>query len=246
MRYVTLVRTNLTRLDYMPSRNVIKINITNGYYHVYNRGVEKRIIFEDAQDYKVFLNYLKEYLSPPPSLEERIKPFILKGSSFQGIPHLPKNYFNQLELLAFCLMPNHFHLLIKQKGKGVMANFMRSLATRYSMYFNKKYSRVGPLFQGIYKAVMITNNNHLLHLTRYIHLNPLEQSSDLISAYSSYGTYLGIIKTPWISTMEVLSFFGQSKADFFKDINTYKAFVENHKVNTTSVLGELTIENDDS
>jgi len=229
----------------MPSRNIIKTNIKNGFYHIYNRGVEKRVIFEDEQDYKVFLNYLKEYLSPPIKMEGRLKTFTLKGTTFQGIPHHPKNYFLKIELLAYCLMPNHFHLLIKQIEKGSMKDFMRSVATRYSMYFNKRYSRVGTLFQGIYKAVMIGDDNYLLHLSRYIHLNPSEYTNDLPSAYSSYADYLGIRKTSWISTGEILSFFDKAKADFFKRTNSYKDFVEDHKADTASILGEIVIETDD-
>jgi len=229
----------------MPSRNLTKISIKDGFYHIYNRGVEKRIIFEDDQDYKVFLNYLKEYLSPPPKLEDKVKIFTLQGTSFQGIPHQPKNYYQKIELLVYCLMPNHFHLLIKQIEEGGMEGFMRSLATRYSMYFNKKYSRVGPLFQSIYKAVMVGEDNYLLHLSRYIHLNPAENTNDLASAYSSYADYLGVRKTPWISTNEILSFFNQAKTDFIKGTNTYKDFVEKYKTDSASILGETVIETDD-
>jgi len=219
----------------MPAKNLIKISIDNGYYHIYNRGVEKRIIFEDAQDYKVFLGYLKEYLSPPPKIEELLKNFTLQGTTFQGIPHLPKNYFQKVDLLAYCLMPNHFHLLIKQVKKDAMEGFMRSLATRYSMYFNKKYDRVGSLFQGIYKASMVDNDNYLLHLSRYIHLNPAEYTKDLSSAHSSYGEYLELRKTPWVKTDEIRAFFGNAKANLFKNVNSYKDFVEKYKSNVESI-----------
>src|SRR3989344_8907196 len=155
----------------MPKKNSIKTYVKNGYYHIYNRGVEKRTIFEEDFDYKVFLNYLKEYLEPVNETKKRKTIFTLKGGSFQGVPHQPKNYFQRIELIAFCLMPNHFHLLIKQNDQKVIEHFMRSLATRYSMYFNKKYKRVGKLFQGHYKAVLVSDDRQLLHLSRYIHLN---------------------------------------------------------------------------
>lgn len=219
----------------MPAKNLIKISIDDGYYHIYNRGVEKRTIFEDEQDYKVFLGYLKEHLSPSPKTEDLLKSFTLQGTTFQGIPHLPKNYFEKVNLLVYCLMPNHFHLLIKQVKKGSMESLMRSLATRYAMYFNKKYDRVGSLFQGIYKASMIDSDNYLLHLSRYIHLNPIEYTKDLVSAYSSYGEYLGIRKTSWIKTGEILAFFGNAKANLYKNVNTYKNFVENYKSETESI-----------
>lgn len=219
----------------MPSRNLIKISIEDGYYHIYNRGVEKRIIFKDEQDHKVFLGYLKEYLSPPPKTEELLKSFTLQGTTFQGVPHINKNYFRRINLLAYCLMPNHFHLLIKQIKKDSMEGFMRSLATRYSMYFNKKYDRVGSLFQGIYKASMIDSDNYLLHLSRYIHLNPFEYTKDLVSAYSSYGEYLGLRKTSWVKTGEILSFFGKANPNLFKSVSTYKDFVEKYEPKISTI-----------
>lgn len=228
----------------MPSRNLIKISVANGYYHIYNRGVEKRTIFEDEQDYKVFLKNLKESLSPPPDPKEMLKSFSLRGTTYKGIPRPPKNFFKQVELLAYCLMPNHFHLLIKQIEEGSMESFMRSLATRYSMYFNKKNKRVGSLFQGIYKASMIDNDNYLLHLSRYIHLNPSENTNDLASTYSSYADYLGLRKTDWIKTDEILSFFNNAKMDSLRSTNTYKDFVENYKTNEEQLSKDITLEED--
>jgi len=206
----------------MPAKNSIKLDIEETYYHVYNRGVDKRVIFEDEQDYKVFLNYLKEYLSPPRPLNELEVEVTLKGSTFKGIPRLLNNYFDQIHLLAYCLMPNHFHLLIKQKDIGMMKNFMRSLGTRYSVYFNKRYERSGSLFQGIYKAVIISNENYLLHLSRYIHLNPAELRIELDDAYSSYGDYTGLRNTTWIESETIKSYFSKEN----NKITSYKSFVE--------------------
>lgn len=226
----------------MPSKNIIKVNVENGYYHIYNRGVEKRKIFQDTQDYKVFLNYLKEYLSPPPELKTLTTTFTLQGSTFKGVPRQPKNYHDKIVLLAYCLIPNHFHLLIKQVEKGVMKNFMQSLLTRYSMYFNKKYERVGTLFQGIYKATLINDESYLLHLSRYIHLNPFEYSPVLVRAYSSYAEYLGKRKTKWINTKLILSFFDQAKLTILKKTNSYKDFVEKYKKDSKEILGDLVLE----
>jgi putative transposase len=226
----------------MPQRNTIKVYLDNGFYHIYNRGVEKRDIFVTEQDYKVFLKYLKEILSKPPDINKIITIFTLQGASFKGIPRQPKNYFDQVKLLAYCLMPNHFHLIIQQTEKFLIEKFMRSLATRYSMYFNKKYHRVGKLFQGHYKAVLIDNDNYLLHLSRYIHLNPQEYTKDLINAYSSYAEYLGIRKTTWIKTDLILSFFKKSTLPGANNINTYKKFVENYKKDSTKIIGKLTLE----
>jgi putative transposase len=219
----------------MPGKNLIKISVDNAYYHIYNRGVEKRTIFEDEQDYKVFINYLSEYLSPKPDPVNLRRGFTLKGSSFQGIPHQPKNYSRTIDLIAYCLMPNHFHLLIKQIKGPAMEGFMRSLATRYSVYFNKKYTRVGHLFQGIYKAAVIESDQYLLYLSKYIHRNPNELGAKLTSAYSSYSKYLGLRQTSWIKPGEILSFFNNAKIGLYKKVNSYRKFVEETDENLSNI-----------
>jgi putative transposase len=226
----------------MPSRNIIKTYVKGGYYHIYNRGVEKRIIFIDEQDYMVFLSYLKEYLSPPPDPKTLQTIFTLRGSTFKGIRRIPKNYSKEIELLVYCLMPNHFHLLIKQNSELSIKKFIHSLLTRYSMYFNKKYKRIGALFQGIYKAALIKDDSYLLHLSRYIHLNPFEYTPDLVSAYSSYGDYLGFRKTSWVKPEFILKFFDQASKDFMQGTNSYKDFVERYEENSKEVLGKMVLE----
>jgi len=228
----------------MPQKNIIKLYVANGFYHIYNRGVEKRNIFQDVQDYKVFLKYLKEYLSPPLKLEKLKKTFTLKGATFKGVPRQPKNYYREIELMTFCLMPNHFHLLIKQYSAKSIEKFVKSLSTRYSMYFNKKYRRVGKLFQGHYKAVLITEESYLLHLSKYIHLNPFESSQRLTDAFSSYADYLKLRKTSWIKTNFLLSFFDNTTIPEIKKFNSYQKFVEDNDQDSKVILGNLTLEED--
>ncbi len=225
----------------MPARNTLKIYVENGFYHIYNRGVEKRIVFVDAQDYQVFLKYIKEVLSPLEEQEMRTK-YVMQGLSLQSVRRPVKSYYGKIELLAYCLMPNHFHFLIKQHDRTFLEGLMRSLMTRYSMYFNKKYDRVGSLFQGRYKAVLIEDERQLLHLSRYIHLNPVEYSKDLKSAYSSYAEYLDIRNTNWVKTKEILSFFNQKVLSDFKKLNSYKDFVEKYKIDSSTLLGNLVLE----
>jgi REP element-mobilizing transposase RayT len=222
----------------MPAKNCIKIPVENGYYHIYNRGVNKQEIYTTPQDYSVFLNYLKEALSPPLQPDElptfRVN---LHGTTFIKPRRQPKNFCGEIDLIAYVLMPNHFHFLIKQNKRESMEAFMRSIATRYSMYVNKAYGRVGTLFQGIYKAVLIENEQYLLHLSRYIHLNP--------SAYSSYANYIGMKKTQWVHPCHVLDFFGQPTNPEFKKFTSYKDFVEKYKTdksNQESFLVNLTLE----
>ncbi|MEK7064492.1 MAG: transposase [Patescibacteria group bacterium] len=204
----------------MPQKNSRKEYGAGGHYHVYNRGVEKRKIFLDEQDFKVFLGYMKFYLEQSD----------LQGQALQGVSpsRAPKNYHGQIELLAYCLMPNHFHFLVKQTTDRAIAEFMQSLILKYVMYFNKKYKRVGGLFQGRYKTVLISDERQFIYIAKYIHRNPI----DILPAgpgpaglveykYSSYGNYLGVFKQSWVNTEDLLAYF--SKANLR---NTYQAFVE--------------------
>jgi putative transposase len=213
----------------MPAKNCVKIPIENGFYHIYTRGVNKQNIFENEVDYSVFLNYLKEALSPPIESSKLEKFEVnIDGAIFYKPKRQPKNFVGEIDLVAYALIPNHFHLIIKQNKKESMEGFMRSLTIRYSMYFNKSRDRVGPLFQGIYKAKLIENENYLLHLSRYIHLNPKENFSDLTKAYSSYADYLGIKHTPWVNPHPILDFFTSPENPDFKKVNNYKDFVEKY------------------
>ncbi|MDO8570164.1 MAG: transposase [Candidatus Daviesbacteria bacterium] len=218
----------------MPSKNSLKLYSDDSYYHIYNRGVEKRLIFQDQQDYRVFLSYLKEYLSPKdeealsnklldPLISSKERDKILKSLRLN-------NFFGEINLIAYCLMPNHFHLLIKQNSAVSMDKFMNSLGTRYTIYFNRKYIRVGSLYQDVYKAISVESEPQLLYLTNYIHRNPIKSASQedareaITSQPSSYPEYLGQRKTKWIHPEDILSFF--SKTD---PRNSYQNFVEGTK-----------------
>jgi putative transposase len=231
----------------MPAKNSIKIPVENGFYHIYNRGVNKQYIFENPQDHSVFLRYLKEALSPISELKD-IGTFEVEigGVKFLKPRRMPINFNGEIDLVAYALMSNHFHLIIRQNKKESMEAFMRSIATRYSMYFNKSHEdRVGPVFQGVYKAVLIENENYLLHLSRYIHLNPKENFSDLTKAYSSYADYLGLKKTIWLNPQPVLDYFKGPTNPEFKKINNYKDFVEKYvsnKENHEDFLQDLILE----
>jgi len=212
----------------MPAKNSTKVYIKNGYYHLYNRGVEKRVIFEDKQDYAVFLSYLKEYLLPKDEKRLRKKladPLISPQERDRILKTLRMNNFStEVNLLAYCLMPNHFHMLVQQTRETTIDSLMNSLCTRYSMYFNKKYKRVGPLYQGVYKAVIIDSDSQLLHLSRYIHRNPLALQGVALQTLSdqpsSYAEYVGMRNTQWVHSKGILSFFSKK----FPSL-TYKAFV---------------------
>jgi len=212
----------------MPHKHTVKTFIEDGIYHVYNRGVEKRKIFLDDQDYRVFLHLLKYYLSPIDPKADH--PIVTTGNLQLFRPRPLKNLGNEVSLIAYCLMPNHFHLLLKQKPADGMTKLLRRLATTYSMYFNRRYKRVGYLFQGNNKAVLIDNEHAFIHISRYIHLNPQELTRmDLVSyPYSSYQYFLGRKKADWIKPKLVLSLFNSKISAGCK---SYQEFVEHFSEN---------------
>ncbi len=224
----------------MPSKNAIKEYEAGGYYHLYNRGVNKRLIFKDQKDYSTFLSYLQFYLTPPT---------ILRGDSSQArFPIAPtkvlKNYFKEIELLAYCLMPNHFHLMLKQNSDHSIEHLMRSLVTKYVRYFNTKYNRVGHLFQDTYKAVRIIDENQFTYLTKYIHRNPLSLPSFKESPrrlgsykYSSYGNYLHTFYQNWVSTSDILFYFSKTNPRL-----SYQNFVEESDPDDIEIIARIIID----
>lgn len=138
-------------------------------YHVFNRGNDKMDIFRDDEDYDVFLSRLEECLYPrSASHGAHVVATSTKGKLYSR-KLLPEDAFS---LLAYCLMPNHFHFLILQQSELPISALMLKLISGYSKYFNKKYERVGSLFQDQFKATYITDTMHLLHTSAYIHNNP--------------------------------------------------------------------------
>ena len=209
----------------MPAKNLRRINEDGIYLHIYNKGVEKRAIFNEEEDYKVFLSYLKDYLTPPKDPESTKKTFQVHGRTFRGSPHQPKNYYNQVELIAYALKPDHFHLILHQLTKGSVEKFIRSVGTRYSIYFNKKYHHSGMLFAGPYKSVFVPEAN-LPHLIRYLH-----RSND----YSSHAEYLGIRPTSWVNPQAVLAFFSHN-------LDQYKDFIDKDQPSSKGLLNGLTLD----
>ncbi len=165
-----------------------KIFEKSGIYHVYNRGVGKMNIFKDKQDFRVFLSRLRENIFP----ENKKGGSRHKNNKIYERKTLPNNSFH---LICYCLMPNHFHFLIQQRGEIPVSKLISKVCTSYSMYFNKKYKRVGTIFQDTFKAVVIETNNQLLWVSCYIHENP--RKAELVNnlenyKFSSYLEYSGI------------------------------------------------------
>ncbi len=133
--------------------------VIDEFYHLYSRGVEKRKIFLEAQDYQHFL-YLMYVCNTKKSITLRDL-----GKSFDRGETI-------INIGAYCLMPNHFHILVREKVKGGISDYMRKLLTAYVMYFNKKYERTGRLFESVFKSEHVDSDEYLKYLYSYIHLNP--------------------------------------------------------------------------
>ncbi|MFH1462151.1 MAG: transposase [bacterium] len=147
--------------------------INNEFYHIVKRGVEERNIFLDDRDRLRFMNNLVVFNDVKPA------PWVSRAFWDQrelfSLMKMPKNYKQEslVQIHAFVLMKNHFHLLVQQIVENGITDFMRKLGG-YSYYFNKKYKRVGPLFQGRFKAVLIKTDEQLINTFAYIHTNPIE------------------------------------------------------------------------
>ncbi len=183
--------------------------LDNAYYHVFNRGNRHHRIFRDSSDYLFFLRRLKDY-----SLRYNI------------LVHV------------YCLMPNHYHLLLSQKKGGSIPSFMATLATSVTKRFNVKYNLVGHLFQGMYKYKRIASDGYLLHLSRYIHTNPViarlvKEPQDW--RYSSYAQFAGSFErekiipseddvrlNDCIDPLPILDLFDNDRAEYVRFVREFQ------------------------
>ncbi|MDD4803978.1 MAG: transposase [Candidatus Pacebacteria bacterium] len=208
----------------------------NEFYHLYNRGIEKRIIFLDKTDYERFLLLLK--------VANNTKSFNLRDLKEQNSLGLTSEDMDNtlVDIGSYCLMPNHFHILLKEKVEGGISKFMSKLTTGYSMYFNKRYERKGSLFQGVFQAQHANSDNYLKYLFSYIHLNPIkliqfdwkENGIDNIDGakkylddyiYSSFPDYVGVKrKENNILNMKVFPEYFESVEDFKNNIFDWLEF----------------------
>lgn len=149
--------------------SIRKTNLVQGeYYHIYNRGNSKQKIFHDKEDYLRFISLL--YIS---NTRESFNLYDLARDPNFNIYEIERNNL-LVNLGAYCLMPNHFHILITETTESGISKFMQKLGTAYSMYYNKKYERSGGLFEGKFKTQHAGTDRHLKYLFSYIHLNPIK------------------------------------------------------------------------
>lgn len=207
----------------MPGRDIPLV--TDQVYHVLNRGSAFQPVFNNKKDYIRAIETIFYYQN---------KNLSISYSHFLRLPKEQKSVILEtlgkkdnfiVDIIALCLMPNHLHLLLKQNQEKGISYFMSNFTNSYTRYFNKKSKRIGPIFQGKFKAVRIETDEQLLHVSRYIHLNPFTSYvvkilQDLETyPYSSFPEYLGISKTNFFQKEIVL--------DQFKSNTSYKKFVFN-------------------
>lgn len=200
----------------MAGRNLVFV--TDEYYHVYNRGVARQPTFTTKHNYKqarLTLDYYS-YIIPPLRLSR------LKEHARQEIVSLltilHKEGKRLVDIISFVFMPNHFHFLLRQKIDQGISRFVSQFTNSYTRYYNTKQNRPGPLFQGVFKGVHVETQEQLLHLSRYIHLNPL---------VSGIVRYRDFISYPWSSFPDYLK--GQSTVVNLEPILSSFALAEKYK-----------------
>ena len=196
-----------------------KVNFVTGeFYHIYNRGVDKRIIFSDIHDMKRFFQSMEEF-----NVEKTIgsiyeNSFIKKAQYKNKIHQLGSESSKLVNFICYCLNPNHYHFILEPVLENGIEKFMHRLGTGYTKYFNNKHRRSGSLFQNIFKSSHIDSNEYLLHSSAYVNLNDrVHKIGDGLSM-SSWNEYTGKIPSDFCKKDIIL---GQ-----FNDSNDYKIFAE--------------------
>ena len=189
-------------------------------YHIYNRGNNKERIFFDEQDYRAFLFRISIALGMD-----------LKIINKEELLRMPKSRIrinskpNLFKLHSFCLMPNHFHILIEQCSESSISELMHKICTSFSMYLNKKYKRIGHVFQDRFKSVIIENNSQLMWTSAYIHINPVKDklvANPYEYKWSSYNDFADNRNLPITSKDLISSIFG-TKENFIKQTLSFKS-----------------------
>ena len=207
----------------MNSMTMRNIMIAPGeYYHVCNRGVNKQVIFHNSDDYFRFL-FLILYFQSPITFEQTgrvVKEFVGSPALDISVEIIKKR---TVELTAFCIMANHFHLIIREVEEDGIVSYMQRVLTAYSKYYNTKYEKSGHVFQGPYRAVHVIDDRQMLHTSAYIHRNPREMKEwtnrEEKYQWSSYQDHVGENRWGGLLIPDVIS--GQ-----FRNKKDYRHFVE--------------------
>ncbi len=206
----------------MPLRSVPLVS--GQYYHIFNQGIDRRVTFKNAREFTRGLLALWYYRCVPPPM--KLSNYLtLPREEREAVAHTLNTKDALVEVLCYCLMNNHFHLLIRQKVDGGISKYLGQIQNSYTRYFNIRSTRKGSLFLERFKAVRIETDEQLLHVSRYIHLNPytgyvVKTLTDLQRyPWSSFPEYLNHATTisPFCQTLMIL--------DHFKSRALYRKFV---------------------
>ncbi len=147
--------------------------VTDETYHIFNKSIAGYIIFNNEEEFLRMLNVIRFYQREKYGINfsKFFRPIKTKKKSFSDFVNL-QNKKKMVEIISYCLMPTHFHLILKELVDSGISTFMNNVENSYSRYFNLKHNRKGPLWEGRFKNVLVKTDEQLIHLTRYIHLNP--------------------------------------------------------------------------
>lgn len=199
--------------------------VTGSWYHVYNRGVEKRSIILEERNYERLYQSLMFCQVQCPSYHFSTFCRLSKEAQMYALANIHAKGKKLVTIGAFAFMPNHYHLLLKQEVENGIQNFLRNWQDGYSKYFNVLYARVGHLFQSAFQAKEISTEELLMHISRYVHLNPLTagivETFEELEKYpwTSFPSYIFSVDS-FVETATILDLFG-------KDKEKYKEFVQN-------------------
>ncbi len=214
-------------------------------YHIYNRGVEKRQIFMDNSDYFRFIHNLFEFNDEAPALNLNYNLSRAPEIATQNASKRKRKLL--VDILAFCLMPTHFHMMVRQRVDWGISKFMQKLGIGYTNYFNTKSKRAGVLFQGKYKAKIIDNEAYFIYLPHYIHLNPLDLTDmhwregkvnnvkkvlEFLASYrwSAYLDYIGIKNFPSVTQREFLLGYFDEEGGYQESVANWLKAIELDKI----------------
>ena len=199
-----------------------KIVFSNGQiYHAFNRGIDRRNVFTGLRELSRAEELIKYYVckEPPVSYSKFLQ---LPKATRDEVTQQMKKDEKLVNVLAYCLMPNHFHFMLQQNSEKGLSTFISNFTNAYTKYLNTKHERAGPMFEGAFKAVLVESDEQLIHLSRYIHLNPVVSSiinEDQLPSYrwSSYPSYISEPEEGVVNSTLVIS--------MFKSKDKYKEFV---------------------
>jgi len=190
-------------------------------YHVFSRSIAGYVIFNNNEEYSRMRDVLIYYKKERPRL--RFSEFLDLSKEYQAeLKLVDSQSVDLVEIIAFCIMPTHFHLILKQREPDGISRYFKNILNSYTRYFNTKHNRKGPLWESRFKSIPVKDDVYLLHLTRYIHLNPVslglvENPSEW--RYSSYNEYLHQLKgiTPVCKYVGLLDIIPERYKEFVED-----------------------------